>query len=203
MTDLLEPPRALAARNTLPARRAWRAWGLALGLAAALPCHGATGATPDAVFVELGGYARDKAATLGLTWDTGPHELFSHPLRLYWELALGRWRADAWHGMPAEGATRLGVTPVLRVPGASGRLFFEAGIGLNVISPHYRSDDERFSTHFNFGDHLGVGLAFGPGLAHELALRVQHFSNATIKKPNPGANFIELRYSVRLGDGRP
>ena len=35
-----------------------------------------------------------------------------------------------------------------------------------------------------------------PGSPQEkLALRIQHFSNGSIKKPNPGENFIQLRYS--------
>ena len=33
-----------------------------------------------------------------------------------------------------------------------------------------------------------------PG-AHELALRVQHYSNAGIRHPNPGENFVQLRGS--------
>ena len=31
--------------------------------------------------------------------------------------------------------------------------------------------------------------------AHELALRVQHYSNAGIRHPNPGENFVQLRGS--------
>ena len=33
------------------------------------------------------------------------------------------------------------------------------------------------------------------GYRHELALRLQHFSNAGIKHPNPGENFVQLRYA--------
>jgi len=30
-------------------------------------------------------------------------------------------------------------------------------------------------------------------------LRVQHISNARIKRPNPGGNFVQLRYAYALG----
>ena len=33
---------------------------------------------------------------------------------------------------------------------------------------------------------------FSEALRHELALRVQHFSNAGIKRPNPGENFLQF-----------
>jgi hypothetical protein len=32
----------------------------------------------------------------------------------------------------------------------------------------------------------------------ELVLRVEHFSNAGIKHPNPGENYVQLRYTHRL-----
>ena len=51
---------------------------------------------------------------------------------------------------------------------------------------------------FNFGDHLAVGRSFGVQREHELALRVQHFSNGGIKEPNPGETFLQLRYVYRL-----
>jgi len=28
-----------------------------------------------------------------------------------------------------------------------------------------------------------------------VALRIQHFSNAGLSEPNPGANFVQLRYA--------
>ena len=94
--------------------------------------------------------------------------------------------------------TQLGVTPVLRLyPKALGRgLFAEVGIGVNLLAPVYRSDDKRFSTVFNFGDHLAVGKRFAGG--GELSLRIQHFSNAGIRRPNPGENFVQVRYAWPL-----
>ena len=65
----------------------------------------------------------------------------------------------------------------------------------NAIAPRYRNGSREFSTNFNFGDHVGVGRRFGDHGEHELSLRVQHFSNAGIKDPNPGQNFLQVRYA--------
>ena len=94
--------------------------------------------------------------------------------------------------------TQLGLTPVLRYrfDGGDSPWFAEAGIGVNVLAPVYRDGDRQFSTAFNFGDHLALGRSFGAGGRQELSLRLQHFSNAGIKHPNPGINFVQLRYSV-------
>ena len=72
------------------------------------------------------------------------------------------------------------------------------GIGANVIVPIYHSDDKHFSTEFNFGDHLAIGRQFGDHREQEIALRLQHFSNAGIREPNPGENFQQLRYLKRF-----
>ncbi len=60
-----------------------------------------------------------------------------------------------------------------------------AGIGLTLMSRIYRTDDRRFATRFNFGDHLALGFDFGAQREHDLALRLEHFSNGGIKHPNP------------------
>jgi len=53
--------------------------------------------------------------------------------------------------------------------------------------------DKRFSTMFQFGDHLGVGYRFGTKGAFDLSYRYQHLSNASIKRPNNGINFNQIR----------
>ncbi len=52
--------------------------------------------------------------------------------------------------------------------------------------------------HLQLGDHLAAGWQFGPRRDHELTLRIQHFSNAGIRHPNPGENFVQLRYARRF-----
>jgi len=50
----------------------------------------------------------------------------------------------------------------------------------------------------NFGDHIALGLRLGDRQEHELQLRVEHFSNAGLRKPNPGENFGQVRYVWRF-----
>lgn len=109
------------------------------------------------------------------------------------EVALG-------YGHPVrdmDGSSRngwqLGVTPILgySVDGPRG-WFVEAGIGANLITPLYRANSKGFSTAFNFGDHLGFGWRSGGARAWRWSLRDQHFSNAKVKVPNPGENFVQL-----------
>ena len=94
----------------------------------------------------------------------------------------------------------MGVTPVLRLypRGLAAGWFAEGGIGVNSISPRYQNGTRKFSTEFNFGDHIAVGWRFGERGEHEIALRVQHFSNCGTREPNPGENFVQLRYVQRF-----
>lgn len=117
----------------------------------------------------------------------------------YTEGAIGRWEGkDESHGH--RWFTQAGVTPALRWrPAPWSTWFAEAGVGLNVIAPHYQDGGDRFGTTFNFGDHAGVGMDLDAAHRHEIVLRVEHFSNAGIDSPNPGANFVQLRYAARFG----
>lgn len=94
------------------------------------------------------------------------------------------------------------VTPVIRVerPGPDSRWFIEAGIGASITSSIYRNPkrDRHFSSAFNFADSLGIGRAFGENRDHEVILRIEHFSNAGIKSPNPGEDFLQVRYQKRF-----
>lgn len=90
----------------------------------------------------------------------------------------------------------LSFSPVLQYPVdtlAYATLYVEAGIGVSLL------DDTQFagkdvSTHFQFEDRLGLVARFGQHKQHQLALRYFHYSNAGIKKPNPGLDFIALSY---------
>jgi hypothetical protein len=108
---------------------------------------------------------------------------------------MGAWHVDGDREQRSWIA-QAGVTPFLRFTAQDwdAHWFVEAGIGANVIAPRYRNRDKQFSTTFNFGDHLGVGFRLGPQREHEVALRVEHFSNCAIRHPNPGENFGQLRY---------
>lgn len=190
-------PGSVAGRCAAAALLSGAAWAHAAGRAA----EGAR--WPDQVFLQAGSADEAHSAAAGLAWWSDWHRrLAGGELARYTELTAARWVRDgpARRDDPADDrVTQVGLAPVLRwQTGAAGGLFVEAGVGVNLISPLYQRQGKRFSTRFNFGDHLAIGLRFGPGGAHELALRIEHFSNAGLRLPNPGENFRQLRYSVRL-----
>jgi hypothetical protein len=157
---------------------------------------------PSTVILQAGAAEDTESYSVGATWDVPwQREFAGGVLSAYFEGSVGRWLGeDDGNGRSSAWVTQLGVTPVFRFyPDALRRTWFlEAGIGVNVVTPIYRSEDKSFSTAFNFGDHLAVGWRFGHAGSQEVALRVQHFSNAGIKHPNPGENFLQLRYSRRF-----
>jgi lipid A 3-O-deacylase len=169
-----------------------------VGAADARPSDGRPGWWPTGGFAQFGAAESAQMAVLGLTWEWSWRRPFlGGEVGGYWEISFGRWNADSaprgsgWF-------TQVGVTPVLRwYVGGPRRWFAEAGIGANLLLPIYENDSEnkRFSTTFNFGDHLAVGRRFGHDGGQSVSLRFQHFSNASIRKPNPGENFLQLRYS--------
>ena len=122
---------------------------------------------------------------LGSNWHVGG----------YWDLSLGYWDNDSRNRIH-KSITEVGFTPVFRLqqtnPGALAP-YLEAAIGFHLLSHSAISPDRRLSTKFQFGDHLGVGLRFGPRHAFDLGYRYQHLSNAGIEEPNQGINFHQLR----------
>lgn len=139
-----------------------------------------------------GTYSVTAGVTLPSSWHWVSH---SGEWTAYTELFVSHWRAK-FEGR-REGLTQIGVMPVLRYRFDHGRSlwFAEGGVGLSYLDRLYRRDDKRFSTRFNFNDVVGVGRSFGAQREHELTLRFVHVSNAGIKEPNPGENFVQLRYA--------
>ncbi|HEX6361432.1 MAG TPA: acyloxyacyl hydrolase [Albitalea sp.] len=195
------PPRFRSTRTPTPriAIALWLLAGAALDAAAGAPLPLPS---PSAMYALLGVARGTNAATAGGWWD-GAWRLDRAwgSATVHLEVSLGHWSAHPpEHGAEATtSVTQFGITPVVRLhPRGSGGWFVEGGIGVNMLSPHYRNGDKRFSTSFNFGDHLAVGRHIDPRGEHELSLRLQHFSNAGIERPNPGEDFLQLRYLRRF-----
>lgn len=112
--------------------------------------------------------------------------------------SAGHWRADDGGGSAI--VTQVGFTPTLRFwpGGATTGWFYEAAIGVNALTPVYRTREKRFSTAFNFGDHVALGRRSAGACHREWALRLQHYSNAGLDQPNPGENFVQLRLVLPL-----
>jgi hypothetical protein len=155
--------------------------------------------TPRGFFAQFGMAHEVTAGTVGVTWSLG-RERLPQPWSVYLEASASRWQTRSGYASEHGVVTQVSLIPVLRYGMDEGRSpwFVEGGVGVTVTSSVYRSSDKQFSTAFNFGDHLGVGRAFGEDRNDEIALRAEHFSNAGIKHPNPGQNFIELRYTHRF-----
>lgn len=112
----------------------------------------------------------------------------------YLDFSLAQWRGTAYRGVSGEhqNITSIGVTPVLRYQADDGKGWYaEGGIGANLMSQVYNNGGKRLSTAFEFGDHVGVGYVFDN--KWDVALKLQHFSNASIKEPNDGVNFVVLK----------
>ena len=118
----------------------------------------------------------------------------------YWEASASQWSYPVADVRRTAGLVQLGLIPVFRWSPSAGASpwFAEAGIGATLTTVAYQTDRKRFSTRFNFGDHLAVGRSFGASRAHELSLRLEHFSNGGLKQPNPGENFVQIRYLYKL-----
>ena len=152
---------------------------------------------PSGIFVQAGAGRQVGSAAIGARWDW--QWQYNAPLARITgatDLLIGDWRARD----PGKDFTQIGITPVLRLwPHAWDRgWFLEAGIGANAITPHYDNRGKRFSSVFQFGDSLGVGRRFGASMEHEVTLRAEHFSHCGVRHPNPGENFVQLRYLRRF-----
>lgn len=120
-----------------------------------------------------------------------------------WSVATEAWLAH-WRAREPGGGhasfTQLAVSPMLRWRWAGGASpwFIEAGAGLSLNDRRYRRERKQFSTTWNFVDTLGLGLSFGAAGEQDISLRLMHVSNAGLREPNPGENFLLLRYARRF-----
>ena len=153
------------------------------------PAHAVTG-----VAVEGGGGDGADMARAGIQWDWKRRWFEGREWHLggYWDLAVGYWRRSAAPGLN-EDITEIGLTPVFRLQQNDLKgPYLEAGIGAHLLS-RTSLGTKRFSTKFQFGDHIGAGFRFGAHGALDLGYRFQHLSNAGIKRPNNGINFHQIR----------
>ncbi len=147
----------------------------------------------------LGGGPHAKAVDLGLQIPVQPPWDFlrSPKISTDVEFAIGWWEGRG--GSQNNRLVEVALLPIVRYfPGnaADGRFFWEGGIGAHLLSQVRIREDRSLSTAFQFGDFLGLGWRFGQTAKYEMGLRAHHVSNAGIKNPNPGVNFIQLRLAV-------
>ena len=156
---------------------------------------------PDGVAVQAGaGGKGTNMAGVGLVWDWDFQRLRKAQLTAHTELMVNHWRSDAVSGSGSEGLTQLVLLPTLRMRLARGASpwFMELGVGVSWMDQRFATPRKEFGSRWNFYDTIGLGYNFGAAHAHELALRWVHVSNGGLKKPNPGQDFIQLRYVARF-----
>jgi len=143
----------------------------------------------DSISVEVGrGTRAVDLWRVGVQWRERPAWLEGTDWSLYWDAAGGNWESDTGS------LTEASLTPTFRYGHERGP-YLDGGIGFHVLSETRISSVVEFSTRFQFGDHLGAGYRFG---RYDLSARIQHLSNAGIKNPNPGINFLQLRFQYWL-----
>lgn len=110
------------------------------------------------------------------------------------DIAAIAWRSDAADAARVD-LYGLGVRPALRWPlGERRAMFLEFGVGPRIWSGTRVGSNNRFGTAIEFGTALTVGWNAG---RFELFTRAEHTSNAGLRAPNPGINFLQLGVSWR------
>lgn len=172
----------------------------AFALLAAAPLVHADPSVSNGIYVQYGraGTASDtNAYTLGVTKPMNfSSSLWGTQATGYWDLYGTYHVADN----PTGGDYKtwlVDLTPTfrLRFDGGRSNWFVDGGVGVSYTDVRYQSKIKEFSTRFNFGTHVAVGYSFGAQREQEISLRIQHYSNASIKEPNPGENYVQLRYA--------
>ncbi len=75
--------------------------------------------------------------------------------------------------------------------------FLEVGIGISLFT-ETRADHRKLSTVYQFEDHIGLGFKLGKEQKYDLKVSYWHYSNADLKRPNSGVNFIMTTFGYRL-----
>ena len=156
----------------------------------------------DSASFEYGSGAKVRLARVALQsdWDPRWRWLASNGRHLsgYWDVSAAYWRGSAYRGVNGDHQhiAVIGFTPVLRY-GRDDKLgwYIEGGVGANLMSELYDNNNDKLSTAFQFGDHIGIGYVTQD--KWDFTLKLQHYSNASIKRPNSGVNFaiLSARYT--------
>lgn len=119
--------------------------------------------------------------------------LFNHPIDIKIEAGFAYWHTNNSHVNYGSRTNiwQISLTPMVRW-WINHQWYIEAGIGATMMS-HTRFADKKISTMYQFGDHIGIARTFGNDW--RVGLRLSHFSNASIKRPNPGLDILQLTIS--------
>ena len=147
----------------------------------------------DSASFEFGTGSKVRMGRLAVqkNWDAQWFASNGRHLSGYWDLSAAYWRGTAYRNVDGQhqNLAVVGITPVFRYQ-RDDKLgwYAEGGVGANLFSELYNNSDNRLSTAFQFGDHIGIGYVTAN--KWDLGLKLQHYSNASIKRPNSGVNFV-------------
>lgn len=116
-------------------------------------------------------------------------------LTTYWEASLSRWNPDSRENWV--GALGLAARYEFNAEGA-GAPYVEYGLGGAYLSDLDVAQNRRLGSNFQFAHRFEVGYRFGSARENELGVGYWHYSNAGIKHPNPGMDFVSVRYTRRF-----
>lgn len=175
-----------------------------LAASAAFLCLHNAGASDlpiDSVYAEYGSASKVQMVRAGATsrWNGSWFEADGRRLVAYTDASVGAWHGTRAHGVNGahQNLLDIGLTPVFRYQNDSGLGFFaEGGIGIHLLSKLYDNNDDKLSTAFQFGDHIGAGYVFNKNWS--VTVKYQHFSNGGIKSPNSGADFAIVRLNYKF-----
>jgi lipid A 3-O-deacylase len=124
---------------------------------------------------------------LGLDWNRRWFESNTGFLGGYWHAGYTWWEG----GQVGSAAHTLSVSPVLvySFNADNWRPFIELGVGAALFS-RQRVGDKNLGSSAHFEDRFGAGVFIGK--RDLLMLRVIHYSNAGLSRPNPGIESYSL-----------
>ncbi|OYV39755.1 MAG: acyloxyacyl hydrolase [Thiomonas sp. 20-64-5] len=162
----------------------------AMAAAALLSALGIIGSARAAEFSVLWGAGRGyHNATLAV--QTAPlwtRDLTHSKLDVVLEASAGQVTASS--GTGRQHLTHVGLTPFARWWFAP-QTALEFGIGANLFSGTTLGA-KHISTAYQFGDSIGLLHRFAD-TPWTLGARFTHYSNADIKRPNPGQDYLQVR----------
>jgi lipid A 3-O-deacylase len=140
------------------------------------------------------------------SWDVGPlgrkEKLWG--LNLIWESSFALWDGPKRADLAPDRATDLNAItsgPMFRwqrrEPLGRSHIvpYSELGVGFSWLS-ETEIEGRILSLHFQFEDKFGLGMKFGSKQQYDVAMRLYHYSNASIKRPNSGVNLAMVSFGI-------
>jgi len=125
-------------------------------------------------------------------------QLFQNRVALYWEVGYSHWSSSKG---PEKQVDAINVSPVFRYDFSTTERgcvpYVSYSVGLAYLS-ETRVADKNLGMHFQFDNKLDVGMRFGSGERHDLAIGVRHVSNAGLDSDNDGFDVVRASYSYRF-----